>query len=347
MKKLLYCIVLFAITISCTKDEKTDLDLESMPESLSEINILNENGILLFNNQTEFEVLTKLLHKSDQFEIESFKERLGFSVFIDVAENYYSEIENITTFEEAENYVNLNSQFLELKLNENQEHELFIKEQSKHIIFQVLGIDRIYKIGNVYTKILNEYSVSSNSKEKLYNIKTDDEAKNSDLSPRQIIVGKETSENRAVGLSDEEINNNPFCKNDRKILWEAWAFHEFVGTEGGDHYHLIGHSAVIAKRKGIPCIWYKYNTNITWNDFLNKILFINPNSTSTQVGVWHEQNTVQFAKQILRSHIYSSFVIPENSLPIVFSDWCEVQTKATHQGMAGIWIIVSLFTGLC
>ena len=63
-----------------------------------------------------------------------------------------------------------------------------------------------------------------------------------------------------------------------------------IGTYIYDAFPYVG---VTAKRKGIPCIWYPYKTNITWDNFhVEYIMDGNPKVT------WTEGYMFDYAKRI-------------------------------------------------
>jgi hypothetical protein len=85
-----------------------------------------------------------------------------------------------------------------------------------------------------------------------------------------------------------------------------------------------------AWKKGIPCIWYKYSTPMTWNNcnlsgsFSNGVL---TSFTPTDITI----NTSEIDRSALL------VTVPDPSLQFF---WTTKTSSITHQGMAGAWIIL-------
>jgi hypothetical protein len=88
-----------------------------------------------------------------------------------------------------------------------------------------------------------------------------------------------------------------------------------------------------AWKKGLPCIWYKYSTPMTWNA-CNLSGVMNPGNIPinyTPADVTINTSTIDRSALLL--------TMPETSPSLNFT-WTTKASEITHQGMAGSWIIL-------
>ena len=203
---------------------------------------------------------------------------------------------DLTTRDAFVNYVNNYADFMEIKLMSNGEEEVVEKEISRHPIAPFLNIDRIIKVGEEYRKYIGEFYIASENYADLAGINSTADMEKSKLEYKQAVSFQSGLLDKGPGdFFDEEFNDNRWCKDDRKVelladLSIAQTWEPNIGTYIYDAFPYVG---VTAKRKGIPCIWYPYKTNITWDNFhVEYIMDGNPKVT------WTEGYMFDYAKRI-------------------------------------------------
>jgi hypothetical protein len=184
---------------------------------------------------------------------------------------------------------------------DNGEKKVIEKEISEHSIAPFLNTDRIIQIADNYQKFIGNISVESINYEQLKQVF--DSKKVAGLKYEevyQIISGVDDSMSKThVGtvLSWEAKKDMRNCMNDRKAILEAYFLDESFTVFGVFISQIRPQIGVVAERKGLPCIWYKYNTDITWNNFyVEYSIDFAPNI------VWTETDVTQYTKVIVRSH---------------------------------------------
>jgi len=214
-----------------------------------------------------------------------------------------------------------------------------------------LNKDKIIKVGSIYQKYFSNICVESKSKEDLLRIENAKDAINSGLKNfvaysaniTEITPNKLQLRWGELGLVRvwEEENDFFWCKNKRKATFSIGTGIEvnyFDDPIFGQltQYIVVVYADVTARRKGIPCIWYKYNTNIIWNDF-HAEYDINKSGNISHV-VWTHPNEEKFTKSIYRvNDIYVYYDIRDEYCDI---QWKDIITNATTRGIWDKWINV-------
>lgn len=226
------------------------------------------------------------------------------------------------------------------------------KEITKHSIYSFLNGEKVIKVGGIYQKYLSKLCVESKNKEILSTIESKDEVFNSGLNYFLTVTTNpyELSEDNLelrwgeLGLlrSWTEYNDAFWCKNKRKAtftigtLYEVNYFNDpFVGQLTQIIVARI--ADVTARRKGIPCIWYKYKTKIIWNGF-HAEYDIN-RSGNISHDVWtHADEVQEDVKSITRDDVI--YVYYNERYEYCDVMWTDIQTKATTTGIWDKWIKV-------
>jgi hypothetical protein len=230
----------------------------------------------------------------------------------------------LETEQQFYNYVSNYSDILEIQVMDNGEKEVAEKEISLHSIASFLNADRIVKVGDNYEKFISNIEVTSNDYSQLKQIL--DSKKTLGLTYKEVYrihSGSKDKTHIGTTLSWEATKDQRRCKNDRKVTFYAYFNYEPVTAPNGVVFDFRRPKmSVVARRKGIPCIWYNYRTKITWNDFYVEY---SVNSTNE---VWTEANKkTNNVKALYHSHN----LIGHSNSPNV--TWERTKSKVTTRGM--------------
>ena len=259
---------------------------------------------------------------------------------LDIAiEEAYDYLSNIKDENDFRQFITENTHLFEIVRNEDGEEEVVEKNRTLHKARFLLNEDMIIKVGDSFEKYMGDYCIYSNDYSKLTSIESEADLFLSELKYRKVI--KHLSNSYRNGLNSiytyEEENDQDKCKNDRKIILEVQLFHHEIWFEVGPGEWAViieiwRRAECFAKRKGIFCIWYGYNTNITWNDF--DMRYYDHEGT---LIYWSESNTICYScKKILYLDLIHSYTGPE----LVSYEWEKHKSKLTTTGMGGIWLDV-------
>jgi hypothetical protein len=235
-------------------------------------------------------------------------------------------MEALETEQQFYDYVSNYADFLEISITEDGEKEVIEKEISLHSIAPFLNTDRIIQIKDTYQKFIGNIAIESGDYNELK--KVTDSKKVSGLEYKevyQIISGvNDAMAKTHVGtiLSWEAMKDQRGCKNDRKAILAAYFVDESFTIFGVNIIQIRPQINVIARRKGIPCIWYDYQTNITWNNF-----YVEYSIDFAPNVVWTEADQTIYASSITRPHDLIDF----SDSPDV--TWKRIKSNVTTTGL--------------
>lgn len=130
--------------------------------------------------------------------------------------------------------------------------------------------------------------------------------------------------NTEKGWAEEKTSGK--CKRHRKVLLYIEAFSENFGPIT----HWSRFARVVARKRGIPCIWYKYKTTISWFNFEFKI------NLDGEELIWDLPNSIHDDKKEVKR---KELLLANGGTTPSFT-WTRAETSATTSGMAGIWLHV-------
>lgn len=260
-------------------------------------------------------------------------EKLKYETLNDYISTAYDGMVTLETERDFEAYVNNYSDYLEIVPIDNGEHEVVEKERRLSLISPFINVDRIVKVGDMFTKYIGNYIVKDTDEANLGRIKSSSDVLSSGLN--YISLSNNSRQDLFGPVKEyEEKNDKRWCKDDRKVILEVW-FMENPATSGvgKDYFPTV---KATAKRKGIPCIWYRYKTNITWNNFHFKI-----SVDGVPTLDWTLPNFTVNAKDFTvtspQGAIYSGY--PSNAPTVI---WTKQRSDVKTPGMGNKWLVVNL-----
>lgn len=260
---------------SCEKDAQlTPITPNVVTNTNSDMEFVNS---IIDNFTSEYasfqseEEMTKFIKAYLGLTYEQQQEVLGklkYETLNDYISTAYDGMVTLETERAFEEYVNNYADYLEIVPIANGERDVVEKETSVHVIAPFINVDRMVKLGDMFTKYIGTYIVKATNKADLERIKSSSDVEVSGLNYTNLSSNSRQDLFGPVKEYEEE-NDNSWCKDDRKIILEVWFMvNPATSGVGNDYFPTV---KATAKRKGLPCIWYKYNTDITWNNFHFKI----------------------------------------------------------------------------
>jgi len=292
MKNIFYFLtaLTFIFIIGCSKNEDLQLDKEQtivLPDvNLTEIveNFGTEQAT--FHSYEEYAAFSQKFGRISEKEQQELLKEVKFETIDTVLNRAYEGMNNLETREEFVEYLKQYEEYLELVELPDGEEEVQEKEITGHSIYPFLNKNKIIKIGKIYYKYFSEICIQSENKEKLLRLKSTEEAINSGLRYYTAFTKEystKISDEVELRWGDlnkwkewEKTNDKFWCKNKRKIkflisIYKDYYDFTFRDSDGYLHHVtglVIRRDALLhGYRKGIPCIWFRYKTVLTWNDF--------------------------------------------------------------------------------
>lgn len=331
---LLFASVLLVsgiVMVSCSKDE-TLTKTETLENSLITVDL--DETINKFTTDYAYfesdEVLRSFFTQYNNASTdmkESLLQKVTYLTLKKHLDVIYGGMDDLTTREDFMNYVNNYSNLIEVATI-NGEEEVVEKELSRHAIAPFLNVDRIIKVGNEYRKYIGEYYVASTNYGDLAGINFTKDIQKSGLDNKKVVsVLSGILDKGPDDFHQELFNDNSGCKNDRLVELDAF-FQDYQTYVSVGGLQFVNHDIspmviVTAKRKGIPCIWYKYNTNIQWDNF-----HVEYKIDGGAIQTWTASNTAVYADCIERDH-GSQFL--GAFAPVV--EWKKIRSTVGSQGI--------------
>jgi hypothetical protein len=243
----------------------------------------------------------------------------------------------LETEQQFYNYVSNYSDILEIQVMDNGEKEVAEKEISLHSIASFLNADRIVKVGDDYKKFIGSIAVISSTYSELLSINETHKIKAHTNFEEVYYIPNNGLKTVAIDAPLVwSAENGKRCKRRREVYFASDLIVESVTSEYVPPiYKVFCRSRVEARRKGIPCFWYKYNTDITWNNF--RIVYeINGGAF---VRAWnHSDQTANNVKKIVRtSTTWFSATAPTDV------SWNRVRSTVTTSDLAQSIVVDQVF----
>lgn len=331
-------LVCSLVMMSCSKDELLTNEKSVENQEINDYLKLSDeefksilqnftNEYAKFDSEREFHAFTHYFNNLEDEEQQNVLNELTYATLDEKLSEAYEGMDVLETEQEFYDYVSNYSDILEIQMMDNSEKEVVEKEMSLHSIAPFLNADRIVKVGGDYKMFISNIAVESNDYNELKEVL--DSKKTLGLIHKevyQIISGTDNLAKTDVGttLSWEATKDMRRCKNDRKVILAAYFTDESITDPLGNyHPYVKPNITVTARRKGIPCIWYTYKTEITWNNFYAEYsVNFGPNAT------WSEANQkVNNVKSLTHDH---SLINYYNSPDVT---WQVITSTVTTRGM--------------
>jgi len=371
MNKLKFLLATFVVTVftlgfySCTTEgvisnesnsqelHKNEIIVKRIKDAKLDVNTLTKSFTEIANFKSDYELvifLDKMNNLSEQ-ENAAIIGNLGYKTLGSKILSINKALEVAKSEDEITTIIrNSNGLFWKNSDDENVSSKLI----TKHSIFPLLNEDMMIQVGDQYFKYLGDFCLISKSIDRLKSIDNVDKAAKlfnqkgnntfgdikCNLAYRDLTsTDLRTDNGTAVRL--EETHDPSWCKNDRRIKLE-YAFPEDINIFsdpifGTTQQHTLSRQVKIwALKKGIPCIWYTYPANYTWNNFHfeysvstnigtpGTIQWILPNATMDNTYDWVRCEEIAF--------YVSNFGQYYNVM------WTKKKSSVTHGGMNGKWI---------
>ena len=295
MKKIFYFLsaLTFILIIGCSKNNNLQIEKEQtivLPDvNLTEIVENFDLDMASFTSYNEFASFTKKFNEISYEEQHNILNTVEFETIDEILDGAYVGMNDLETREEFIEYLKQYEQYLELVELPNGEEEVKEKEITGHTIYSFLNADKIIKIGNTYHKYFSQICALSENKGDLLKLNTSGDVINSGLkyytahSDNFSEIDSNEIELRWGEINKfhewEKENDKFWCKNKRKVRFMIGIGREWIEpyvqtpderSFSTQYLTIYSLATVTAKRKGIPCIWYKYKTTVTWNDFYSE-----------------------------------------------------------------------------
>lgn len=296
----------------------------------------------VFSSRNEFAEFLSEFNKLSEESQKILLNNIEYETVQDILDAAYAGMDSIQTREEFIEYLSNYSDYLNLVTLPNGEEEVVEKDITGHSVYNFLNSARIVKVGNVFQKYFAKLCVESEDLELLKSINNENEVRNSRLkyfiaytdNPNEI-QNKNQIDSRwgELGLIRvwEKENNAYWCKNKRKATLEV-GFDFGVNVLDNDPRVGVVHQVVVkrvgkvtAKRKGIPCIWYAYKTDITWNGFYTEY-DVNKTGVVTH-EIWKHNDEQKYSSSIDRRSDY--YVYYEEFGQYFNCQWNIIKSKIT------------------
>ena len=135
-------------------------------------------------------------------------------------------------------------------------------------------------------------------------------------------------------------NDAYWCKNKRKATLEVGFGFDVIILDNDPRFGEI-HQVIVKRkgevnawRKGIPCIWYKYKTWITWNNFYTDY-DVNLSGVIKH-EIWKHDDEKKYAKDIDRTVDYYVYYVEFGQY--FDCQWNKIKSDVTTQGIDPKWI---------
>lgn len=303
----------------------------------------------VFESEEELLHFIKYYESLEKAQKANILNRINFETLNDKISTLFEQMNNFDKEEQFFELVSSSNGILTIKEDEISEKEVIRNKIYLHPIYPFLNKDFLVKVGNNYHKYFDNLLVKSESKEKLNLLNTSEKIINSSLqhlevyeilnSHNQII--ERWGEANLIRTWTEE-KNKPYCKNDRRVRLEVGiidvknTFNDpIIGTT---NQHTISRIAeVIPSRKGIPCIWYNYNTRIIWDNF-DMTYETMENGDAVIVYNWIENDIDVEDNRVLRSD--EIFAYTEEFGQLFDCQWTEIKSDISTRGIWDKWLNV-------
>lgn len=363
MKNLFYFLSALTLIfiIGCSKNEDSQIKNEQTivltDVKLAEIVTNFGSEQATFSSYNEFASFTKKFNEISYEEQQNILNTVEFETIDEILDGAYVGMNDIETREEFIEYLKQYEKYLELVELPNGEEEVKEKEITGHTIYSFLNSDKIIKIGSTYHKYFSEICALSENKEDLLILNTSGDVINSGLkyytaySDNFSEINSNEIELRWGEINEfhgwEKENDKFWCKNKRKVKFRIGIGREwidsYVPTADGRIFPVEALSiyrlaVVTAKRKGIPCIWYKYKTSVTWNDFYSEYDF-KINGIYSH-NIWTGMNVTRDDVYGLRRY-ESIITITEPGGADTDCQWTIIKSNITTGGIWDKWLKVN------
>lgn len=223
-----------------------------------------------FRDEKEFQTFIHNYNELSEEQQESVVSRLQYSTLKKKIDKAY--LEMISYREESQFYNKINELdgLLSIEFNEDGEKEVFEPLVSRHSVLPFLNEDMLIKVGPSYFKYVGKYAFISDNSSSLRKIMTLEDALAKSIE-HQLVV-------ESISVSQSEIDmrqdvntpfsffktiNKPYCNSDRRARLTVLLDVDVNST----FREYFREAEFTALRKGFPCIWYKYNTQMSWDNF--------------------------------------------------------------------------------
>ncbi len=290
------------VMVSCSKDEaisKTEtLESSLLEVDLNEVSSKFTNEYAYFESNEELRAFYIQFVNSDEARKETLLNKLNYQTLDEKLDVIYEGMITIETREAFVDYVSNYSDLIEIAMIGDEE-EVIEKEISKHAIAPFLNTDRIIKVGDEFRKFIGEYYVASSNYDDLAMIHRGKDIYKSELNYEKVLSIESGFPQKKTSYFFAELGNNQRrCKNKRKVQLIADLTVNATNDQyAGVVYDVFPYIEAVAKRKGIPCIWYRYKTHLEWDNFhFEYIIDGRPKVT------WLENDIKLYTKEIIRTN---------------------------------------------
>lgn len=324
--------------VSCSKDEVLN-ETEVLEKSTFKVDLNNvtsqfKNEYAFFKSDEELRAFSMQYNDLDDNTKTAILGKLNYQTLVAHIDEIYEGMISIETRETFVDYVDNYSGLMEIVTSIDGEEEVEEKEISQHVVAPFLNTDRIIQVGNEFRKYIGGYYVAAEDYNILKDINTTKDIYKSGLDYQEVITIESGVTQKVFSFSDEIVRNERWCKNDRKaelnVFFKVMSFKITGGSVSTTEYDVVPSAEATAKRKGVPCIWYKYKNPIEWKDF-----HIEYEIDGAGIQTWQLPNTTLYRKTIYRNDGSQFFGSPKPSM-----DFKKIKSKIGTRGIGAQFLTV-------
>lgn len=344
-----YYLIIIVFQTSCMKTDFTQIDAEELtfePNNIESYTKKFTNDYAYFSSEDELNTFINLFLKCNSSTKGKIANSLKFKTQDDLLQEFYGQMPFLKTEKQFYDLIFNSGGLLKIIDLENGEKEVVELGVSQHPIQNILNEDGIIKVGNSYVKFLYNYCVISESISDLNVINSIDDIIHSGLEYKIVYTTlysyAEDIQNRWGDLNEEIAysltKDEPWCVNDRRIKL-TFQIVDITTSSIGEFVikSAVAGSVLRGKRKGIPCIWYSYQTNLTWEDFHLEFDWV-INDDAVEDEIWLESDETQNnVYKIERSMEFTTFV---EGLDEFDCQWTKLESDCTSTGVGTLWLNV-------
>jgi len=284
MKNFMYLAIISLVLLlpfGCTKKYHGDLEEYRSncpkPENYKISSLASFNGnMATFNNEDDYNrfiVKCMSLNATEEIELINSINYLTYQALMD---SLYLILDSLETREDVLQFIANNEDYFELILNDENEEEIHEINEANGLGSQIYNADNMIQVGGEFYKFFQNYVIIGQNIDVLKSIKTKIDMENSGVKYHEIYstlssgnsdINSRMCNDLGVYIIRRSDRQPSGCRNHRrvKLTWALDMAEFTVGDFKSKYIYMM--TEVKPYKRGIPCIWYNYKTDVTRNNF--------------------------------------------------------------------------------
>lgn len=346
MKNLSFLLLSILFLSSCSKDLESISETFILKEEVILDDELDINSLVTFNSNyasfdspEDFDKFLVKLYELSEADLNEFSSNISFTTIYEYLDDLYDQLDEIEDESEFKAFVNQHDDYLAIIEDEYGELEVVEKDMFIAPIRVLQNKDRIVKVGDDFVKFIGNLYVLSNDYGTLSNLKSVADVNNSDFDFKVAyttfdVDASQRELNRIKSIQIEKDVRG--CRKDRRVEF-SWVVGRQETSFSGSPVDVTFFVATTIKptKKGRPCIWYRYKTRITRNNFnFQGDIMLN----SVLAATWNivREDTEVEARRLDTDEAFFSYFPLFPTTEQAF--WTRERVDVTTRGMDGMWI---------